>query len=219
MMTLSLNAVVQIASRMTEKSVVLSPFSAALFLSLIADMEDCFRWSFNDGSLSGNECDVVQGMVSKSIEELMRDNMLIGVVVPFMGENLPSNMLLCDGSVYLKSDYPLLWGVLPSGIKDSSTFTIPDLSDKFIMGASSLVSLFDAGGESSHVLTESELPSHSHSLSNTLVSDVDVVTAGVPDITGARVLPVTSYTGYSGGNEAHNNLPPYMKLRYAVIAL
>lgn len=65
----------------------------------------------------------------------------------------------------------------------------------------------ETGGEKTHTLTESEIPSHRHTI---------YTTSG--DTTGSGSLPNRtndsgSYdqnTGYAGGGDAHNNLQPYI---------
>lgn len=53
--------------------------------------------------------------------------------------NVPDGWVLCDGN---------------NGI--------PDLSDKFVLGAGNQYNVGDTGGEESHTLTIEEMPSHNH---------------------------------------------------------
>jgi hypothetical protein len=66
-------------------------------------------------------------------------------------------------------------------------------------------------GEYTHQLTENEMPSHSHQLDSRLFSFVSFYNAeqgGVPDGRGSRDITTTS----TGGNQPHNNIPPYFGL-------
>lgn len=56
----------------------------------------------------------------------------IGTVLPYVGKTAPLNYLLCDGSVYNKSDYPDLYTLMTSfsGNTTSTTFKTPNLKRK-----------------------------------------------------------------------------------------
>lgn len=65
------------------------------------------------------------------------------------------------------------------------------------------------GGENSHVLTVSEMPSHRHTQNTPYYGDLDGSHTGHVTYWSRysnTALPVTSYTG---GNAAHNNMPLY----------
>jgi len=101
---------------------------------------------------------------------------------------------------------------IPSGwnLCDGSNGT-PDLRDRFVIGAGSTYSVDAIGGEATHVLTESEMPTHRHSVipyagttGTDYASHISAATNG------------SSYdnTGYVGSSQAHNNIPPYYALCY-----
>lgn len=87
---------------------------------------------------------------------------------------------------------------------------VPDLRDKFIVGAGSSYSISDTGGEVNHTLTIAEMPSHNHT---TTVWD---------NYAGAILIGAGGYTWNShtitssntGGDKAHENRPPYYALAY-----
>jgi len=65
----------------------------------------------------------------------------------------------------------------------------------------------DTGGETEHVLTEAEMPAHTHATrGNNLQADGNA--ANPSGIVGG--VQVNGATGSTGGGEAHNNLPPYI---------
>lgn len=72
---------------------------------------------------------------------------------------------------------------------------------------SSFNALDKTGGAKTHVLTEAEMPAHSHSniVTRSTVNDFDT-TGG----NGGGVRNLNSQTGITGGGQAHNNLQPYM---------
>lgn len=146
---------------------------------------------------------------------------MIGYIMPYMTESPPANVLPCDGSTYLREDYPELYEVLASVfIVDADHFTVPDLRGRAVIGAGSGSGLSnrnvgDTTGEETHQLTESELASHAHTIPATI--DVPVVAPGEV-VTDAPVPILTSLTGYTGGDTAHNNMQPSYVLNYGVIA-
>lgn len=142
---------------------------------------------------------------------------MLGVIVPVYLETLPTTMLLCDGSVYNKVDYPQLWELLPLASKDATSFTLPDLRSKFLLGASVDYLAGSSGGEADVTLTVAEMPSHTHSYFLPTFN-IDVESVGVPDPTGVGQPALSQSTGSQGGDQPHNNMPPYFAVRYAIIA-
>lgn len=92
----------------------------------------------------------------------------IGGILPYVGKTAPLNYLLCDGSVYNKSDYPELYNLITqntSGGISSTTFNTPDLKGRFILGYSNgTYNMGITGGEVTHTLTQNEMPAHNHKL-------------------------------------------------------
>lgn len=89
------------------------------------------------------------------------------------------------------------------------------IEGRFILGASSTYSVGSTGGEATHTLTENEMPSHTHTMSagSTNSTNHEHSTAN-----GANVIamcPTKANLGHNplsnakGGNQPHNNMPPY----------
>jgi microcystin-dependent protein len=162
---------------------------------------------------------------------------LIGEIVTFAGSSNPSvNFLLCDGSSYLRSDYPDLFAVIGSvfGSADSTHFNVPDLRGRTAVGAGtgpglSSRSLGASFGEESHTLTGTEMPSHTHTDTGHLHAEGTATPfpqlappAGV--FVGA--IPGAGFTGVgnaaisnTGGGGSHNNMQPSLVLNYFIVAL
>lgn len=90
-----------------------------------------------------------------------------GIVMPFAGSTAPHGYLLCDGSAVSRTDYADLFTAIGTtyGSGDgSTTFNVPDLSGRVVLGVSQSHALGTTGGEATHVLTEQELPAHSHTV-------------------------------------------------------
>ena len=97
--------------------------------------------------------------------------------------------------------------------------TWAQIQDRFLLGAGATYTNGVTGGEATHQLTVAEMPSHSHMPSSDAISvgryfvtktwnngGVDPEVAGVGSWGGNR----TQHTATSGGDQPHNNMPPYL---------
>lgn len=136
----------------------------------------------------------------------------------------PSGWLICDGTAVSRETYSDLFlaiGTAYGGGDGSTTFNIPNLKGRVPVGFNSAETEFNTlgktGGEKTHKLTVSEMPSHSHSIVKQTNS-----TTRAPCFTLDAYLsdgPISSVTGLinsTGGNGAHNILQPYIALNYII---
>ncbi len=120
-----------------------------------------------------------------------------GVIVMWSGSiaSIPTGWALCNGS--------------------NGT---PDLRERFIVGAGgdnpnvngTGYSVADAGGEANHTLTIAEMPSHTHTVWEAWQANQN--SAGTAKWYYDK--PNTESTGSAGGDEPHENRPPYYALAY-----
>lgn len=145
------------------------------------------------------------------------NNAMVGAIHSFLG-TAPPGWLLLDGTTYDQQDYPELTARLDSQFRNdpAETFTLPDIRDRFVVGAGSSYALGDTGGAASHQLTVAELPSHTHTYTAPLLSaDTISVGAPVPTVDATNPAAVTSAAGSDG---AHENRPPYLAVVTAIFA-
>jgi microcystin-dependent protein len=158
-----------------------------------------------------------------------------GTIIAYAGLAAPANTLPCDGSSYLRADYPNLFlkiGVI-WGSADSDHFNVPDLRGRTLVGLGtgpglSPRTIGSESGEEEHQLITAEMPSHSHAdlgHSHTIPFFVLTGTAVPPPVDGGTQLPlITSTTGVgnaaltnTGGDGAHNNMQPFAVVNYAIV--
>lgn len=91
----------------------------------------------------------------------------IGGIVIWSGAvgSPPDGFILCDGTAISRTDFATLFTIVGTTFgsgNGSSTFNIPNLRDRFIVGAGSGYNLNATGGSSTTTLATANLPSHSH---------------------------------------------------------
>ena len=128
--------------------------------------------------------------------ELERSSFVKGMINLWYGSSgsVPTGWAICDG-----------------------TNDTPDLRDKFVIGAGSTYATGATGGEATHTLTVAEMPSHTHDIKAPLIQfpGIDAATTqttnGRPDV--MMNFPNITIQN-TGGDGAHNNIPPYVALFY-----
>jgi microcystin-dependent protein len=171
------------------------------------------EWEWEEfGDMTPSECAALAVAMWNSF--VAGEDCMIGEVRYFATSALPGNCLACDGSSHLRADYPLLYAALDSVfITDADNFITPPVADRFIL-ALGAGTVGDTGGEAAHTTTIDEMPTHYHAESTCTIYPI---TSGE----AAIVLPGepgSGVTGSTGGGNAHNNMPPYIRLRAGIVA-
>jgi len=186
---------------------------AALYGALL-ELTEARNWEQTDGITVGETVSIWGDIY---LDFVQGSFCMIGAVVPILNDIVPDSMLLCDGSTFAESEYPELYAVLPASQQiDPDTGQLPDLRDSFVLASGTTYSDHDTGGAEDHTLSESEMPAHTHNYNyySTLIIPTGVT------FPNNRVIPapLPTPTSSAGGGAAHNNMPPYYALKYAVIA-
>ncbi len=161
-----------------------------------------------------------------------------GIVVPWGSASIPSGFLECNGQAVSRSTYAALFAVIGTtyGAGDTTTtFNVPDLTDRTVVNKSNTKSLAQTGGANtvtptgnisgstgSTTLTVNQIPSHSHSMAGTMASGQYMCGAMSPYASGGS-------TGGTGGGGSHDHtlsanfvgsatstLSPYLVLIYII---
>ncbi len=117
---------------------------------------DFLRLARRVKNLEGSSCSIVSAR-------------LTGEMLLWPGTAPPDGWLFCDGAAISRVDFAALFtviGILYGGGDGSTTFNLPDLKGKVAVGYHGADGLFDVlgetGGEKTHSLTTSEMPTHTH---------------------------------------------------------
>lgn len=115
----------------------------------------------------------------------------------------------------LNAVYPI--GVIVCGAKPT-VGTWEKVEGRFLLGSSSSHEADSTGGEETHKLTTNEMPSHTHTtqLGNGYYVTIDDTSSSKYGIANGSFVNMSwgsssgRTTGSTGGNLAHNNMPPYL---------
>lgn len=156
----------------------------------------------------------------------------IGLVTVVPYTFAPITWQECDGALLPISEYEVLFTLIGTtfGGDGQTTFAVPDLRGRIPMhagngpGLSSRV-IGEQGGAEAVTLTTNQLPAHTHGLATaaaaTTGSTANAIPANVdlslparyaPTVGGDRMAP----TAGAGGSQPHDNLPPYLGLRFCI---
>lgn len=154
-----------------------------------------------------------------------------GVVLSFAGSAAPSGWLLCYGQAISRTTNAALWNIIGTtyGAGDgSTTFNLPDLRGRVPAGkdnmggtAANRLTTFSnnlgtAGGAETHALTNSQMPSHSHTLAYDTASGTNTASNRVITTSGTTGAGASATTSTSGAGADHNNVQPSIVLNYII---
>lgn len=183
-------------------------------LEFIAQVADCLYSLCIDDNWEQGGTVTVDDATQAAITMFWSFRPMVGTIFPVLWDTIGDNYLICDGSSYLRVDYPALYANLPAAfIVDADNFTVPDLSGRVVMGPNGSHNVGDLGGEETHTLSTGEIPAHTHAESTAVASFAEVPVAPIPSAT-----PGIGVTGSTGGGGSHNNLQPYQVLTYVIVA-
>ena len=112
-----------------------------------------------------------QNTVFDQIDAQVHANQMAGVPVGagalWFTATPPANWLICDGSALDTTTYAALFAAIGYTYGGSgANFNLPNLRDRFGLGASATNALAATGGEATHLLTAAEIPAHTHPITD-----------------------------------------------------
>lgn len=175
----------------------------------------------------------VIAIVNDMITQMNKRTSPVGTVAMFAGQNCPDGWLWCNGGTYKISDYPKLYPIIGNyygGSRAAGTFAVPNMTYRFPLGwgegaAGNIGTVGSTGGEDTHTLTFSEMPSHGHDLGATQIgwNTTGVFTTNIGSGSGWDYLgradgseKTRAVALNSGGGQPHNNMPPYLVIKFMI---
>lgn len=193
-----------VCSRM--QALVTLPSQFKLFLEWLID---------SNGDLSE---DVVTGIADRLTP--------IGTILGYAtSTTLPSTRwAFCNGQQLNQADYPTLFlriGTQYGTGTGPATFQLPNLADKFPLGAGATYPIAATGGETSHTLTLDEMPEHNHingEYQDILIEPTLGAVTGSDSVNSATEANVgtSAHMLPAGDDQPHNNMPPYLSIAYII---
>lgn len=140
----------------------------------------------------------------------------------------PKGWAICNGQVLPISQNQSLYSLLGTtfGGDGRTNFALPDFRGRTPIHVGSGHALGAQGGESAHVLSPGEMPSHTHSLNGTSADGTQTVPSGTllakaapanpyhPAASPAAMKPGSIST--TGGSTPHQNMQPYLTLNFCI---
>jgi microcystin-dependent protein len=188
----------------------------------MACVEDTNSIALNINLVTGAlEASVRLSADPENIAQVLSDGLFVGAadlviprggVIPFAGGSPPTGWLLCDGAAISRSTYAALFGVISVtyGIGDgSTTFNVPDLVGRVVIGLNAANTDIDTMGENDGLAAASRSIKHNHTNGLTLPDHVHSYTwAAEPPSQnaasgpngGASIAGSNVYTGLTIGN-------------------
>jgi len=206
-------------------------------LDAIYGFFDDYTWPAKFTECGEVSIDRAAAAFSSMLASLRRSTLNIGTVVAYAGA-LPTDpaILACDGTSYLRADYPDLFAVIGTiwGSDDADHFNVPDFRTRglIMQGVTALSTVWNLGdlvGEEVHTLTTAETPAHTHTdTGHTHGESVAAPFTQLSPPAGVFVsaIPAAGVTGIgnaaltnTGGGGAHNNTQLSGVILYAIVAL
>lgn len=117
-----------------------------------------------------------------------------GIIMPFAGTVAPHGCLFCDGSAVSRTTYAELFSVIGTtyGAGDGeTTFNIPDLSGRVVIGVSNSHAIGSTGGEEFVTLDSDQMAAHSHEVPQH--GHENDIGATMPELAHSITQPVYKY--------------------------
>ncbi|MHC4641240.1 MAG: phage tail protein [Planctomycetota bacterium] len=182
--------------------------------------------------MAAGERPSIAGLQAQIDALMMVGRPFIGEIKVFSGNFEPDGWLYCNGLLMPIYKYPELFSVIGNtyGGDGRMTFALPDLRGRVPIGEGAGAGLTNRllgqeGGAENVILSESQLPSHDHSLRATNSSATQtqpsgnvLATAPTPQYLNATtsVLMGTDSIGSTGSNAPHANVQPFSVLQFII---
>ncbi|HLX68300.1 MAG TPA: tail fiber protein [Verrucomicrobiae bacterium] len=137
----------------------------------------------------------------------------------------PKGWALCNGQLMAINQNQALFALLGTtyGGNGTTTFALPNLQAATPIYVGNGFQLGQLGGQSNHTLSIEEIPAHTHLLTASSAAADQSATTGTVWAKAPGAYDTTPGTAMSpaeisvtGGNQPHNNMPPYLVLNFSI---
>jgi microcystin-dependent protein len=153
----------------------------------------------------------------------------IGEIRLFAGNFAPAGWALCQGQLMPISENDALFVLLGTtfGGDGQETFGLPDLAGRVPIHRSATMTVGEKAGTESVTLTSVQIPTHAHSFQGTsalanqptpggnLPAQSGTMQWWISDTPGTQLSP-DALLPFQGGNQPHENMPPFLVLNYII---
>lgn len=143
----------------------------------------------------------------------------VGTIEIFAGpeDKIPGGWIICDGRAVSRTSYKVLFDLIGTSFGEGNgvdTFNIPDMTtDNRFVYDDDVTEI----GENEVQLTVDQIPQHAHNITATGATPNHQQPSGYGNSwTDARYANRDVETSSTGGDEAHENRPPFMKMYYII---
>lgn len=205
----------------------LSQNSAVFLLSACLYLRERWLWQNPISPIDDTTYNQILEMIEQAEADLMT-SYAVGSIISSICTQTGSNLQLLDGSSLLVSDYPELASCVPASWIVGTDIVLPDMASKGLFGADIPSSVGTLVGENDHTLTESEMPSHTHTQNphqHTYTgTTITPTAAGLEPALASLVTPLPNVTGQAtatnnntGGDSPHNNVQESLQVFYYLV--
>jgi len=143
----------------------------------------------------------------------------VGSITAYATTTPPTGWLLCNGQTISSTTYATLFSVIGYGYASTTgkDFQVPDLRGRNVIGFGSSTTTFDGmgeiGGQDTHVQTQSELVSHTHTTSGLSYGSAESTSGSK---VGGKPEGAAYVASSTGSGAAFNVLDPFIVLQYII---
>ncbi len=148
----------------------------------------------------------------------------VGEIRMFAGNFAPAGWMFCQGQLLPISEYETLFNLIGTtyGGDGQNTFALPDLRGRLPVHQGSGFTLAQSGGAETVILTSTQIPAHSHTVTATTNSNTASLPGGNflaagPDIYDQNVpgtATMAAAISSVGGSQPHDNFQPYLCVNF-----